>query len=552
MKKWLAVILTVVMLMSVCPLTALAAERKKGEADPTKPPVILIDGINASPLIRDMGEKDEKEAFPFSADDVLALVRDNASAIWDMLDGDFSAESEQAVLDAVAGLLEDISMNDDGTPKYDLDVDWVYPGQERPRYEEDGGGENKISLDDLKAWFSSLFHRSAEELTEEEIREKLLKSRSTYHFCYDWRLDMFEIADRLKAYVDYIKEFTGYDTVSLVGFSEGAAVLNTYLTVYGYEGLDAVIWCSGAQNGVEFVGQAFTGRIRVDAAALTDYVRESGDGSVTAEMLSCFMDALRDIGVTGNVLNYTNNIIGALLADGGMRAILRGTMAKMPAIWCLISDKYYEEAKAYIFNEPDDAETYAALIQTIDRYHYGVQAHSNELMAQAKAQTGKIAVISKYGLRVTPLIENDRIQADGLLDVAATSCGATAAPYGETLGKDYVQAVADGHNHLSPDGVIDASTALYPEYTWFIKNLPHSTMPDDVFMLFYAIAYADGQLTVFDDPAYPQFMQYEPIEGVCEPMTDGESPNFFMRALKRIKVFFMELIERVKSWFENE
>ena len=551
MKKWISVLLAVVMLLSVCPVAALAAEVKKGEADPSKPPVILIDGINATALVRDMGEKDEKEAFPFSGDDIVSVVRDNAAAIWDLLDGEYSEENRRALLDAVAGLTDVIAMNDDGTPKYELKPDWVYPGQERPRYEEDDGG-GKITLDDLRAWFSSIFRRDAEDLTEEEIREKMLKSRSTYHFCYDWRLDMFEIADQLRDYIEYLKEFTGYDTVSLVGFSEGAAVLNTYLTVYGFDDLDAVIWCSGAQNGVELVGQIFTGRIRVDAAALTDYVRDNGDTDTMAEMLNCLMNALKGIGITGNVLGYTNGIIDSLLADGSIREILRVSVAKMPAIWSLISDQYYEEAKAYVFNEPGDAETYAELIETIDRYHYGVQAHSDELMAQAKAATGRIGVIAKYGLRVTPMIKNDRIQADGLIDVAACSCGATAAPYGETLGDGYVQAVADGHDHLSPDGVIDASTALYPEYTWFFKYLPHSTLPEDVFRLFYAIAFADGQLTVHDDPDFPQFMQYEPIEGECSPMTDGSSPNFFMRALKRVKMFFVSLIKRIKGWFVKE
>ncbi len=552
-KKTLSVLLAMLLMLSACPALAFAASDDKSKADPTKPPVLLIDGINATELVRDMGEKEEETVFPFDNGSILTAVKDNASALWDMLDGDYSAENENAVIDTVLEMMDGFSMNDDGTSKYDIDADWVLPGTERPRYTdedgEDGGGKITDAIDKIKQWFSDLFHRNAEELTEEELRQQFFENRSIYKFQYDWRLDPFEIADRLKAYIDYMKELTGFDTVALVGFSEGAAMLNTYLTVYGYGGLDAVIWCCGAHNGVELVGQLFTGRINVDAAALTEYVRDSGDSSASAEMLSSFLQALKSIGVTGNVLNYTNNIIRAMLADGGIRRILRESVAKMPAIWSLIGDAYYEEAKAYVFNQPGDAQTYAELIAAIDRYHYGVQAHSNELIAGAAAATGKIGVISKYGLRVTPLIENADILTDGLLDVKATSNGAVAAPYGKTLNSGYVQAVNDGHNHLSPDGMIDASTALYPEQTWFIKNLQHSSIPDDLYQLFYFIAFADHQVTVFENASFPQFSVYDPIEGNIRPMKDASSPNAFMRAMQRIKKFFKSLIERIKSFF---
>ena len=60
-----------------------------------------------------------------------------------------------------------------------------------------------------------------------------------------------------------------------------------------------MIWYSGAQRGVDFVGQVFTGRLRVDADALTQFIRESGDDSAASEMLSCAARALNSIGITG-------------------------------------------------------------------------------------------------------------------------------------------------------------------------------------------------------------------------------------------------------------
>lgn len=552
MKKTLAVLLAVLLTLGMCPAFAFAAGAKAYKVDYTKPPVILIDGINAVKLIRNIGTKEEKTAFPFESDDVVELVKSHANELWDMLDGDYSAENEASVLDGVNGLLEDIAMNDDGTSKYDVTADWFYPGEERPAYigeEEQQGFDISGKLGDLKNWFHSLFRREPEELTEEELRIKMLENRSTYKFQYDWRLDPFEIAEQLHEYVEFMKEFTGFDTVTLVGFSEGAAMLNTYLTVYGYEGLESVIWLCGAQNGVELVGQLFTGRISVDAQALTEYVRDNGGTKSSDELLADVLKGFKTIGITGNVLEYTNKIIDALLEDGGIRTVIRRTFAKMPAVWSLIGDDYYEEAKAYVFNEPGDAETFATLLETIDRYHYEVQAHSAEIMANAKAATGKIGVVAKYGLRVTPLIENSDIQSDGVIDVKSTSCGATAAPYGRTLGDGYVQAMADGHDHLSSDGMIDASTALYPDYTWFFKNLQHSSLPDCVYELMDFIAHADGQVTVFDDARFPQFQVYSPIDGETAPLKGDGSQNAFLRAMLRVKMFFRDLMNRIRDFF---
>ena len=556
MKKALCILLTLLLALGAFSPAALAAADEPNKVDLTKPPIIFIDGINSRELVRDMGQKDEETVFPPDAGEILTLVQENAAAVWDMLDGDYSAENRQAVVDAVLGLLDGIGMNDDGTSRYDVSIDWVYPGRARPTYSDGTEAEQtpldavKEGVNKVKNWLRSLFREEEAPLTEEEQLQKMLEYRGTYTFRYDWRLDPFESAEGLRDFICYIQELTGFDRVSIVGFSQGAAVLNTYLTLYGYDGLETAVWYSGAHNGVEQVGQLMTGRVHVDADALTDFVRESTETDPTAYILSVLMQALTDIGVTGNLLEYTNKIINALLEDGGIRQVIRATVGKMPAIWAFVSDEYYEEAKAYVFNEPGDAETYAELIETIDRYHYEVQAHSYEIMENARLATGKIGVISKYGLRVTPLIENGDVLTDGVIDVAGSSCGAKAAPYGRTLGDNYVQAVADGHDHLSPDGMIDASAALYPDYTWFVKNASHSEGSDYIDGLLNFICYADAQVTVFDDPAYPQFAVHNRLLDTTEPLTaQNAEPRAFQKALWRARAFFTGLLERLRAYF---
>ena len=553
MKKWFSVLLAALLLVSALPLSAAAAEIKENY-DLSKPPILFIDGINAVDLVRDIGTKDEETVYPFTADDVLSLVNENRAAVWDVLNGDFTQENENAVIDAAVSLLEGVEMNDDGTSKYDITADWVFPLQTREHYtdEEDEGGCNiGEKLDELKAWFRSLFQKDPEPLTEEEMMEALLQSESTYKFRYDWRMDPYENAEKLQDFIDYMKELTGYDTFSLVGFSQGATVLNTYLSLHGFEDLESVVWYCGAHNGVELVGQLFTGRIGVDPDTLTGFLSNPDSKEASAELIAAVAQQLNALGVTGSILQYTDKIIDKLLADGAIRRLIRETVGKMPGVWSLIGDDYYEEAKAYVFNEPGDSERFADLIEKIDAYHYNVQARSADIMAQAKAETGKIGVIVKYGRSVLPIIEHRTVQADGTIDVRGASCGATAADLGTTLGAGYAQAVNDGHNHLSADGVIDASTALYPDYTWFIKNQEHSSGGDYQHDLINKIAYAEGQFTVFDDPAFPQFSVYSPIDNTTAPLTDGKLPGVFQRTFLRIREYFKELFAKIRTFFQN-
>ena len=102
---------------------------------------------------------------------------------------------------------------------------------------------------------------------------------------------------------------------------------------------------------------------------------------------------------------------------------------------------------------------------------------------------------------------------------------------------------------LSSDGMIDASTALYPDYTWFFKNLQHSSLPDCVYELMDFIAHADGQVTVFDDARFPQFQVYSPIDGETAPLKGDGGQNAFLRAMLRVKMFFRDLMNRIRDFF---
>ena len=103
------------------------------------------------------------------------------------------------------------------------------------------------------------------------------------------------------------------------------------------------------------------------------------------------------------------------------------------------------------------------------------------------------------------------------------SIGATCSPIAETLGDGYKQANIDcGHNHVSPDKKIDASTCKYPEYTWFVKGNPHNKFnaPYREFIT-WAILF-DGQPTVHSNEKYPQFNESRDIRKAVKYLNEAK------------------------------
>ena len=151
------------------------------------------------------------------------------------------------------------------------------------------------------------------------------------------------------------------------------------------------------------------------------------------------------------------------------------------------------------------------MIRKIDAYHYGVQAKAKQILKKASASGCRIAVLANYGKYAIPLTKSMRVSDDYLIDTALSSGGAVCANVGETLPDDYVQQRDRRHNHLSPDRAIDASTCMFPEWTWFIRDMGHLDFPygsQGMDFLLWLIG-MDKQYTVWTSDRYPQFMQYD-------------------------------------------
>ena len=174
-----------------------------------------------------------------------------------------------------------------------------------------------------------------------------------------------------------------------------------------------------------------------------------------------------------------------------------------------------------------------------------------ETMKALEADGVSIGVLVKYNIPSYPFYTNASQQTDMVSDVYHVSYYATSAPYGETLSDDYINGLAD-KKYLSPDKMIDASTCIFPDKTWFIRDISHDPFPPSIDKLIKAFIDSHGVMTVFSNEAYPQFLQYYAEADTITPI-EAEEPagntTGFMKFINDIVRFFKSFFNVIKNLF---
>jgi len=440
-------------------------------------PAVLVSGIASRNIVKYPGTAREKTVFPPSSDQILAAIDTSAclnlaafaaTGDWDRL--------ADAITPAVNKVLADSSCNPDGTTKDNVGINWSYGPV--TQYEKN----------------------------------------SRFEFCYDWRLDPMDNAKLLSGYIDYVCRSTGHSKVNIVGFSMGSAITMAYIQQFGYDKIAGLVLSAPACNGVKCAGEPYNKMIKINPLAVYRYIETILSGNSKKDIVTAVSAVLYKAGVINIVADFANKLVENCL-DRIYSDVMLRTFASMPGMWSLIPDEYYESAKALVFK---NAGNCAGLIKRIDNYHYNVQVRNKELIDGALARGINFGIIVKYGKQIAPCIASWDDMTDGVIDTAYASFGAECSALDGTLGKGYVQAVNDGHCHLSADGQIDASTCTYPEQTWFVKDLLHMNSCDDYTSLESFILYSAKQVTVFDDTLYPQFLSYSEASNAVSPLTASD------------------------------
>lgn len=372
---------------------------------------------------------------------------------------------------------------------------------------------------------------------------------SDYVFEYDSRVDPIASAKELQTYIKAVLKATGKKKVSLVGRCLGTSIMAAYFTLYGASYVDTAVFYAAACNGILPIGATFSGHIQLDADSIDKYANSSsGAGDDFDEFFKALVTLTNQAKLLGVGTDKINSVYLSI-ADQILPKLLLATYGTMPCYWSMVSDEYFEAAKSFIFK--GDTKKYAGLIKKINNYHYNVQVPLNNTLKKLKKNGLKIINISKYNVRLAPVFENCNIQADGTVELSTMSFGATSANIGKTLSKTYLKNVAASgmSSYVSKDNMIDASTCLFPDNTWFIKNLSHTNFPSCVNTLIYEALSSKGQFTIKSNKNFPQFLEYKDKKLVA--VTQANPEDVDKEETSIVSSFLKVLITAFTSTFGN-
>lgn len=345
---------------------------------------------------------------------------------------------------------------------------------------------------------------------------------NTFFFNYDWRLSPLDHADRLHALIENVKAATGCTRIALAAFSMGGTVTLAYLYKYGSAELDSISLCSTAFQGTSSVGDLFGGKVGMSMEGLLRRLAQLTRSNFAENLIYYLNEKLNLLGVNDALSAFANDLVLDTQSRVYPEFILP-VFGQMPGFWAICDIDSYEEARDFLL----DKEKHANLSAKTDEYYYNVQCRAKELLKAASENTN-VYIIAQYNMQGLPVSETaNSSNNDYLIDVCYASGGATAAKLGETLPEDYVQAAHPEKNYLSADGQIDASTCMFPERTWFIRDMGHVDYPIGVSTdMILTFADSEEQLTVDSLKTYPQFMKYSYKTNTLVPVTENAEKTF--------------------------
>ncbi len=357
-----------------------------------------------------------------------------------------------------------------------------------------------------------------------QMGEKGYFAWNDYWFHYDWRLDPMETADEFHSFVQDIKRTTGCEKVGVAATCLGTNIVMAYVAKYGAKDIQGIAMDGSVVGGAEILSDVICAKFDVDPPAVMRILRDvEGLGMFSLnEFLSATIDMLVQTGLMEGVISTTENLFYDKLVEGVTSAFALSTFYTWPNYWACVTPEDYESAKYYVFGEEGSEKRikYAGLIEKLDRYDREVRQQVPKLLQKIKDDGANLGIISKYGFQMIPITSTSDAISDQFASVTRSSFGATTSNVYETLSDEYIaQRTAEGKGkYISPDKLIDASTCLYPDYTWFIKGSSHSNWTSYEIKIMFEVASVDRQLTVDDFP-YTQFMVYDKPTDSLSPMT---------------------------------
>ena len=372
--------------------------------------------------------------------------------------------------------------------------------------------------------------------------DELLNDPHT-EFIYDWRADPFKSAEQLNDFVNYLTDDLGFDKVTIECHSYGGIVLLTYLTEYGTDKVYSCCFNASAVYGAAFAGELLKGNVNISDDALTEFLKGLFSHNDYELLLDSLADAMKKAGITGFVSDFVNDIF-TKLSDMIWQTAIIPIFGNWPSIWALCPDEDFDEAYDFIFGRfySKDGMDHSGLQQKIDNYNQKIRSVREEALKKINIETN-MYVIARYGYYGVPLGTIWISNTDTVLNTSAEAFGAQCKSISQS------DLFETSERYVSPNGAVDASTCLFPDQTWFIRNCKHTQREASLFEFSDALLLHDGQATIDTIEEYPQYLLFDPVTATLtrDVDIDFDTPLYKDTFVNRLFAF----IEKIKKFFRS-
>lgn len=536
MKKFIAVLLAVIMVVSVALIPASANEKTNDVvtvsdmesvfADGENSLIVFVTGIGQSYSYLFDESYTEEGAFEKGTlqdyeNYALLIAEGKYQSRWNLFNSMDEAFSDLSTIGAIISIVKDLmvstftricSIKEDDvktllrnlfkfnlvdengnsdprvvTPRYTMPVS-EYPWAE--------GEDGEMRSEARERFFSSI-------PCEDIAKEKFGENYEDYLYCFNYCAFSYT-SKNVEGLHDFIETIlannkVGAKDVILVPMSMGASITTAYIDAYPTKAenhLRRVIGIVGAWDGTEIIADMLTQSYCEPMSAdlfyngiIGDLVGEPWGYLVNIALRMAPKQVLRDF---------------IDLALRGMATEIFGTT---PSLSNMAPMARYEEVMATGFITSD------VVRKEVDDF-YAAKSRLHQNIANLQAEGVTFSFIAGYGLpfgACTPdysffgFMKNSPItNSDEIINIDSTAPGTSFVPYGtqfeDTNGRE-----------LSPDGSLDISTCYYKDSTWYFYEQKHELEHNNT-ALSLALNLATGHVTTVDscdDPNgeyyYPQF-----------------------------------------------
>ena len=318
-----------------------------------------------------------------------------------------------------------------------------------------------------------------------------------YYFAYNSFSNHLEIVNELYDFIQMVKRETGHDKVNIVPISMGGSVANGLLEYHPdvMDDLNKVVYIVPALDGSTIVGDLL-------AKDLTFLDKDF--------LFNGFLETLMDEDEARMIEVIARIIPDDVLLKGLQAAVdtlVDEVASRITTLWALSPASYYPKLAKELLSDPSRAE-----IKRETEMYYHAQLNSDKNIQTLVDKGVQVFNIVDYDVPLYCIGNtwNDD-NADGVIHLDSTSMGVKSAKVGEALPADYVQANTycsnPEHNHISPDRVVDASTGLLPDTTFYFdaQNHEKTARNDIIISLATRLLAKDDIKDVYSSPDYPQF-----------------------------------------------